>query len=140
MILPRDLKDFAGTWLLTRKILDNKAGQIVQADGRADLMPDANGLTYSEEVTVRVPGQPPMKGTRRYLWRSDADRISIYFDDGRYFHTLKLGETRVIDHHDCAPDSYDADYDFSGWPIWTVRWTVSGPRKSYEMETKYTLR
>lgn len=140
MILPRDLKDFAGTWLLTRKIRDNKAGQIVQADGRADLMPDAKGLTYSEEVTVRVPGQPPMKGTRRYLWRLDGDRIAIHFDDGRYFHTLKLGETTVIDHHDCAPDSYDADYDFSGWPIWRVRWTVSGPRKSYEMETKYTLR
>lgn len=140
MNFPSDLMDFAGTWTLTRKIRDDKAGQIVQAEGSAELVPDTKGLTYIEEVTVHVPGQQPMKGTRRYLWRADGDRIVVHFEDERYFHALKLGDTTAADHHDCPPDSYDANYDFSEWPRWTVHWTVSGPRKCYEMETKYALR
>ena len=112
----------------------------VQADGSANLHRVADGLIYDEEVTLHLPNQPAMKGTRRYLWRDSEERVSIHFDDGRYFHGLKLGVARAYDHHDCPPDSYNAEYDFSGWPNWTVRWIVEGPRKSYEMDTKYKLR
>ncbi len=140
MSLPRNIYDFQGVWDLSRLIRDERAGQIIQAEGKAELRQDTQGLVYDETVTLRVPGQPAMTGTRRYLWRDAGDRIAIHFDDDRFFHALKLGQTQVEDHHDCPPDSYDADYDFSGWPRWTVRWTVSGPRKSYEMETKYALR
>ncbi|MEX0328555.1 MAG: DUF6314 family protein [Ruegeria sp.] len=140
MTPPASLSDFEGSWSLERLIRDAKAGQIVHADGSAEWRRDAGGMIYDETVTLRIPGQPDMKGTRRYIWREAGDRIAIHFDDDRYFHALKLGQERVTDHHDCPPDSYDAEYDFTGWPRWTVRWTVSGPRKSYEMETKYTRR
>ncbi len=140
MSLPETLTDFEGDWRLERLIRDARAGQVVQADGCAILRREGDGLIYDETVTLRILGQPEMTGTRRYLWRGAGDRIAIYFDDDRYFHALKLGQGRVEDHHDCPPDSYDASYDFSGWPRWTVRWTVSGPRKSYEMETKFTRR
>lgn len=140
MSLPETLSDFKGNWSLERLIRDARAGQVVQADGRAVLRPEGDELIYDETVTLHIPGQPEMTGTRRYLWRASGDRIAIHFDDDRYFHTLQLGQGRPEDHHDCPPDSYDALYDFTGWPRWTVRWTVSGPRKSYEMETKYTRR
>ncbi len=140
MSAPRNISDFQGVWSLSRLIRDERAGQIIDADGEAVLRHDTQGLIYDETVTLRIPGQPAMTGTRRYLWRDAGDQIAIHFDDNRYFHTLKLGQTCAEDHHDCPPDSYDAHYDFSGWPRWTVRWTVSGPRKSYEMETKYALR
>ncbi len=140
MNLPRNIADFQGVWSLTRLIRDERAGQIIHADGQAELQQDADGLIYDETVTLRIPGQPAMTGTRRYLWRDAGDQIAIHFDDDRFFHALKLGQPRAEDHHDCPPDSYDALYDFSGWPRWTVRWKVSGPRKSYEMETKYALR
>ncbi|NVO55664.1 hypothetical protein HW561_07670 [Rhodobacteraceae bacterium B1Z28] len=140
MTLPNKISDFEGQWHLKRVIQDAKAGQIVHADGQASLKRSDDGLIYEEEVTLCVPGQVPMKGTRRYQWREAEGAIAIYFEDGRYFHTLKLGLPRVLDHHDCPPDSYDAVYGFSGWPCWNVRWTVSGPRKSYEMNTEYSPR
>ncbi len=140
MSFPAHISDFQGVWRLTRLIRDERAGQVVHADGQVELCQDARGLIYDETVTLHIPGQPAMTGTRRYLWRDAGDQIAVHFDDGRYFHALRLGQTRAEDHHDCPPDSYDARYDFSGWPRWTVRWIVSGPRKSYEMETKYTLR
>ena len=140
MILPASLSDFEGNWSLGRLVRDVRAGQLVQADGSAVLRRDGDRLVYDETVTLRIPGQPEMTGTRRYHWCEADGQIAISFDDGRYFHTLKLGQVAAQDHHDCPPDSYDALYDFSGWPRWTVRWTVSGPRKSYEMETKYTRR
>ncbi|MDA7963375.1 DUF6314 family protein [Ruegeria sp.] len=140
MNLPQRLSDFEGCWQLNRTIRDARAGQVVQAEGQAHLHRAEDGLIYEEEVTLHIPGQPAMKGTRRYLWREEPDGIAVYFDDGRYFHRLKLGQARVSDHHDCPPDSYDAAYDFNGWPRWSVRWTVSGPRKSYEMDTEYMLR
>lgn len=140
MTAPTRLSDFEGQWHLTRVIHDNRAGQVVKADGSAVLRGDPTGLIYDETIILRIPGQPEMAGTRRYLWRAAEDRVTIHFDDERYFHTLKLGQGRSEDHHDCSPDSYYAIYDLTGWPSWTVRWTVSGPRKSYEMETKYTRR
>ncbi len=140
MTLPQSLSEFEGCWSLTRVIRDAKAGQVVHADGTVILSRSDDGLVYDEDVTLRLPGQPELKGTRRYLWRDDGEKVAIHFDDGRYFHALKLGEMQASDHHDCPPDSYDAVYDFSTWPRWSVRWIVSGPRKSYEMDTEYMLR
>lgn len=138
--LPGAISDFVGQWDLKRVIHDTRAGQVVQADGQAHLSQCDNGLIYDEAVTLRLPGQEAMKGTRRYLWRDAGDAVSVHFDDGRFFHNLKLGRPMAEDHHDCPPDSYDAVYDFTGWPRWSVRWTVSGPRKSYQMDTEYRLR
>ncbi|WP_170399902.1 DUF6314 family protein [Ruegeria arenilitoris] len=140
MTLPRSLSDFEGKWSLNRTIHDTRAGQVVQAEGQAVLRPVDQGLIYDEDVTLRIPGQAEMKGTRRYLWQESGDRIAVLFDDERYFHALKLGQAQSRDHHDCPPDSYDAVYDFSGWPIWSVSWTVSGPRKTYEMKTEFRPR
>ncbi|EEE37412.1 hypothetical protein RKLH11_1248 [Rhodobacteraceae bacterium KLH11] len=138
--MPAVLFDFEGEWLLSRLIRDTRAGQHVQADGIAVLRRDGDGLVYDETITLRIPGQAEMTGTRRYLWRDAGDHIAIHFEDGRYFHALRLGQASARDHHDCPPDSYDAVYEFSGWPIWTVRWAVAGPRKSYQMETRYALK
>ncbi|WP_170329238.1 DUF6314 family protein [Ruegeria arenilitoris] len=140
MTLPSNLSDFEGRWSLSRTIHDARAGQVVHAEGEAILRPAEDGLIYDEEVTLRIPGQAEMKGTRCYLWRNARDRIAVHFDDERYFHALKLGHSQSRDHHDCPPDSYDAVYDFTGWPNWSVHWTVSGPRKAYEMKTEYRPR
>ncbi|WP_037309981.1 DUF6314 family protein [Ruegeria halocynthiae] len=140
MNLPHCLADFEGRWSLRRTIRDAHAGRVVQADGEAQLHRAKDGLIYDEQVTLRIPDQPAMKGTRRYIWRDGGDFVAVHFEDGKYFHALKLGLPQASDHHDCPPDSYDAAYDFSGWPRWSVRWTVAGPRKSYEMDTEYALR
>ena len=140
MTQPRSLSEFERSWSLSRTINDARAGQFVQAEGHAVLRPAENGLIYDEEVTLRIPGQAEMTGTRRYLWRDAGEGIAVHFEDGRFFHTLKLEHSQSRDHHDCPPDSYDAVYDFSAWPIWSVHWTVNGPRKAYEMKTEYRPR
>lgn len=135
--LPTELSDFRGRWTLVREIEDRRAGQNLRAEGAAVLYPADGQYIYDEEVTLYVPGQVPMLGTRRYLWRQEAARIAVHFEDGRFFHGLTLGRPGTQDHHDCAPDSYDVKYNFSGWPDWRVIWTVQGPRKSYVLTTEY---
>ncbi len=139
MIKPASLFDFQGQWRLSRVIQDAKAAQTLHAEGTAEWAPDEEGLCYREAVTLHIPGQPAIRGTRKYLWRTDQGQIAVHFEDGRYFHRLALGQKRINDHHDCPPDKYHASYDFSQWPQWSVRWVVSGPDKSYEMHTRYSF-
>ncbi|MFA3917796.1 DUF6314 family protein [Ruegeria hyattellae] len=137
MTLPRSLDDFDGNWSVTREITDAKAGQVLSAEGTATLSWRANELIYDEALRLQVPGQVPMQATRCYLWQQGQGGIDIRFEDGRFFHFLALGKDCPRDHHDCPPDSYDAAYDFTAWPVWSVVWTVSGPRKSYVMKSLY---
>ncbi|SDC91894.1 DUF6314 family protein [Ruegeria marina] len=137
---PERIEDFEGDWHLTRAIDDRLAGQVLRAEGVATLRRGDGQFVYDEEVALHIPGQQTLRGTRRYLWRPAPGRIAIHFEDGRFFHNLTLGQSASEDHHDCAPDSYDAAYDFARWPCWSVRWSVSGPRKSYEMRTEFSPR
>ena len=87
MTLPRSLSDFEGKWSLTRTIHDARAGQVVQAEGQAVLRPVEQGLIYDEDVTLRIPGQAEMKGTRRYLWQESGDELrSISMTSGIFMH------------------------------------------------------
>lgn len=74
-----------------------------------------------------------MTASRVYLWKAD---LSVWFDDGRYFHTVPA-QGGATDHW-CDPDQYDVRYDFAEWPDFRVTWRVEGPRKSYTMVSDYT--
>jgi len=131
------LADFTGTWKLSRRIDDRMTGQVGTLDGRAVFRPDGAGLTCDETGQLRLTGQPPLTATRRYLWRADAAGIAVLFDDARPFHRFDPAADAPGDSHDCAPDTYVVQYDFTAWPHWTARWAVSGPRKNYIMESCY---
>ncbi len=134
---PRHLRDFAGAWSLSRDIHDRRAGQTAQGEGQAVLTPDAEGLVYDETIRLHLPGQAPLEGRQRYLWRSVADGIAVLFGDGRAFHAIALGDAGPEAAHWCDPDQYDVVYDFDNWPSWSSLWRVSGPRKDYVMRTLY---
>lgn len=136
---PRDLADFAGRWQLRRRIEDARAGQILRAEGQGLFTPCAGGLIYDETVQLHLPGQAaPVTGSRRYLWDQGGDGVAVRFADGRPFHRIALGRAEVRDRHDCAPDHYAVRYEFGAWPVWTAQWTVRGPRKSYQMTTRFS--
>ncbi|MHA6323525.1 DUF6314 family protein [Roseivivax sp. CAU 1753] len=135
--LPFELFDFEGVWRFRRKITDRKLGQISQGRGTLRLTRDGDMLRYEEQVTLDMPGQPPIEGTRRYLWRACPRGIAVLFEDGRPFHVIGLPDRAPRDTHHCEPDIYTVSYDLGDWPLWSVTWEVSGPRKDYRMETLF---
>ncbi len=126
------LSDFAGQWRLNRQIV-HANGTIAEFSGSAVWSPDASGLVYEETGVLKIPGQPGMQATRKYLWR---DGLDVYFDDGRFFHNVPLDGTSA--HHNCPPDDYRVTYDFAAWPHFSSRWLVTGPRKHFEMTSRYS--
>lgn len=128
----RVLADFAGTWSIARSIVP-ASGPRATFEGTARWAPGADGLDYVEQGVLRMEGAAPMQAERRYRWSAD---LSVYFDDGRFFHTVPArgGQTT----HFCDPDTYSGSYDFADWPRFSVHWDVQGPRKDYRMTSVFT--
>lgn len=127
----RTLNDFEGHWQLERWIAHDN-GTSAQFSGTAVWTSDGDRLRCIEAGQMRINDGPPMAGQRTYFWEDD---LQVYFEDGRRFHRVPPagGDTG----HWCKPDQYDGTYDFSTWPVFTVTWFVSGPRKAYRMFSRY---
>lgn len=125
------LSDFEGIWQVRRRIV-HADGSTAEFAGIARWSPRQGGLQYTESGELVIAGQRPVKAEQRYFWGAGLD---VYFDDGRYFHTVpsKGGEAA----HWCPPDQYNVDYDFLNWPEFTVTWRVAGPRKDYVIVSEY---
>jgi hypothetical protein len=128
----RVLADFEGHWTVTRDITQD-TGPNAQFTGQAVWIPIAQGLAYRETGVLTLEGQAPMQSERRYHWAPD---LSVYFDDGRFFHKVPPmgGKTG----HWCDPDQYDVHYSFDAWPQFQLDWRVTGPRKAYCMRSIYS--
>ena len=131
MATERCLADFAGRWHIQRQITPSEGPPATFA-GTAIWAPDADTLRYHETGQLTVAGHTPMQSTQRYQWDS---ALGVWFDDGRYFHSVPPGGGPV--RHWCDPDLYVGAYDFGRWPQFEVRWTVTGPRKDYVSVTRY---
>ncbi|MCI5112098.1 MAG: DUF6314 family protein [Marivita sp.] len=129
------LSEFEGRWQIDRRIRDHLAGTTGQFEGTAVFRPDGDGLAYHETGHLHLPGHAPFLAERRYRWREDGGRLTVEFEDGRFFHSF--GSADRAASHWCDPDTYIVHYDFDGWPIWQAKWEVSGPRKAYEMISVY---
>ena len=135
------LADFTGLWTISRQIDDRRAasGQgAARLAGTCDFTLDSEGFMQEERGLLYMPGvDTPFEAARRYLWRAEGALITVFFDDGRYFHSFDPCQTHPEAYHDCTPDRYEVRYDFSKWPIWRARWRVIGPRKDYVSVTEY---
>lgn len=129
------LTDFEGRWLISRRI-ENAIGPDATFRGTVTFAPGHGGLVMSEAGEMVMDGQVPMQASRRYIWRTAAQGIDVFFDDGRYFHHIGTGAAPK-DRHDCAPDLYQVAYDFGAWPLWSAVWHVTGPRKDYVMRSEF---
>ena len=132
MSTERVLNDFEGTWRLAKQI--DVAGQPpARFEGKAVWSAVEEGLAYRETGKLWIADGAPLEAERGYLWRPG---LEVFFDDGRFFHTVPPSGGRA--HHHCAPDDYIVDYAFENWPNFTARWTVTGPRKDYVMIARYS--
>ena len=130
------LADFCGRWCLVRRITDQLLGMEGRFEGEAWFEPTDDGAYfYREAGQLRFGTGVPFVATRRYLWRSEAGRFVVYYEDGRPFHSFDPAEPAA--RHICTPDDYRVRYDFARWPDWQAEWTVSGPRKDYTMVSRY---
>jgi hypothetical protein len=103
---------------------------VIVAEGKA-------AATYAEEGLLRMGDGPQLTATRAYRWQFSEDAVAVFFVDGRPFHNFRLDAGEVAAEHLCGADLYRVRYDFAGWPFWTARWEVQGPRKDYAMESQY---
>lgn len=128
---PRVLDDFRGHWRVTKRIRHANQPE-AHFEGTAEWSPDEHGLLYHEQGVLQINGQPPMQGSRRYVWHANLD---VYFEDGRFFHAVPPEGGQA--HHQCAPDDYYVTYSFNAWPQFRATWRILGPRKDYLMEINY---
>ena len=131
-----ELRDFAGLWLVDRQI-DDHLGSATRFVGTALLTGDDRALAYHEQGLVWVGQGPSLAASRHYNWRAEGADIVVDFADGRPFHRFDPAGPSATAHHDCPPDRYEVAYDFTTWPDWSSHWQVRGPRKHYQMETRY---
>ena len=131
---------FEGRWEIVRQINDRRAGTQHVMHGTGRFRPAAGApatLVYDEEV-VWQPGGQTMTGTRRYLLADlRGARAEVRFDDGRPFHALDLAAGTCPVRHECPPDVYDGAYRILDADRFTVRWTVTGPRKDSVLQTTF---
>ena len=132
----RTLADFEGRWQLRRRIRDFGPGPDGTFVGEARLTPGGPGLRY-EETGLLTLGGARVEGRQSYLWHQAGEEISVSFPDGRFFHRIGPGPAPGALHL-CDPDTYRGAYDFRDWPVWTLTWRVTGPRKDYESVTTYS--
>jgi Family of unknown function (DUF6314) len=130
----------AGTWELSRTVgnWNFRGSAVFRAEG-------ANELRYEENGILAKPGHADIQASRRYIYRYEADRIVIYFDErpARIFETLELkhapnGTWEAEAEHACAPDHYASRYAFGPDAI-MISHVVRGPRKDYEMVSNYRI-
>ncbi|CUH76709.1 DUF6314 family protein [Tropicibacter naphthalenivorans] len=124
------LTDFLGDWTLLREIT-HADGTTGRFEGVASWTADEGGALYLEKGALIMP-QGRFAAERSYRWGDD---LSVYFEDGRFFHSVPAGGGET--GHWCDPDQYDVTYMFTDWPAWSCRWQVRGPRKNYMMTSRY---
>ena len=127
-----------GDWWLTRTIVHGDGAEN-SFEGVAHFARSGARLIHDEDGLLEmVPGQVPLKATRRYVWSQEGGRIEVAFGDMRPFHTIATGVERPETTYLCAPDRYNVSYDFSAFPDWTSVWHVEGPKKDYVMTSRFT--
>lgn len=134
------IEDFEGVWKISRAIL-GRGGRVAArfaGGARISCRTGAGGhRLYEERGELALESGQALRAERRYLWRPDGGDIHVSFMDGSPFHRIELGHGGGGDVYECPPDLYKIMYVFPGWPVWTCRVEVSGPRKSHRIESRY---
>lgn len=158
---------FPGIWKLTRETLtplkqwQHSGAESIRANGFAAFTPsesDPNLLVYSEKVTIHsgsdvasVMNGMEAKQKYKYRYESATKTLTKYFFDDRLFYALKIDTRHDNDTteatasnevfgcgtHLCIQDIYEANYSFFSDKQFELKYTISGPKKCYEIITQF---
>lgn len=133
-----DLRAFlSGRWDLTRRIRDRRGGVTGSFQGHATFSPAERGLEYLEQGEMKL-GQMEGHAFRRYRYDfPESGRAEVFFEDGRYFHDLRLGPAAWRVRHECPPDLYLGRFYLVEPQAWKAIWLVQGSRKLHLLESHY---
>jgi hypothetical protein len=133
------LASLTGKWCLRRSI-DNGASMA----GTASFVDLGGGrFDYREQGQLRLPDGQCIDAERRYVFAEQANGFSVWFAETppRLFHCVVLSRAgpRLIGEatHLCGYDRYDSHYEFDADGTFAIRHAVSGPRKQYDITTRY---
>lgn len=127
-----------GRWQLTR-VIHHGDGRVDRLAGQAVFTRSGRRLILDETGILTV-GDQALEARQTYIWTEADRRIDVFFHDLRPFHSVPLGDPAPETVHLCPPDRYQVAYDFAQWPDWSATWQVEGPRKDYDMVSRYTRR
>jgi hypothetical protein len=134
------IQSLVGSWELRRSI-DNG----VSMTGTASFVDlGAARFDYRERGRLRLPHGQCIDAERHYVFAEHADGFAVWFAEAapRLFHRVVLsraGPSLVGEAtHLCGDDRYDSRYEFNSDGSFVIAHTVSGPRKAYAIETRYT--
>jgi hypothetical protein len=104
---------------------------------------DDGSLAYHERGRVHLADGQAFEAERRYLYRASPTGFMVFFfeEPARLFHDVRLeqGNGWLVSEasHRCKDDLYLSHYEFLADGKFFIRHEVSGPRKSYTLETVY---
>jgi len=134
------LGSLTGSWLLRRSI-DNGASM----SGTATIAcQDAGRFTYHERGRLRLADGQEIDAERRYFFEGCDGGFRVLFAESppRLFHRVVLDRSRSSlvgeGTYLCGEDRYDTHYRFDADDSFVIEHAVSGPRKHYRIETRYS--
>jgi len=140
-MLYRDLlQQLNGTWAFERY----SPGQATMAGTAVIAAIDPDLSSYEERGTLTTAEGRSFQFTRKYRYRATEESFDILFDENppRLYQSVKLvhedGGWIGSGFHLCSPDEYRSDYSFDPPDSFTTTHHVTGPRKSYRIETRYS--
>lgn len=142
MISPRPnpeqvFRSLEGVWGFTRVI--HGSGRM---KGTATFVKKADStLLYYETGLLKLNDGASFESYRNYIYEWNDQKITVLFEDGRFFHELDFEtDMDAKGHHECGLDLYRASYRFDGPHSFELQWAVTGPKKDYIIQTNFEKR
>jgi hypothetical protein len=102
---------------------------------------DETRFLYRENGLLKLEDGPVFESFRNYIYEFSQGRITVFFEDGRFFHTLDFeSESRARGIHECGFDLYRGYYEFGDQDRFRLEWAVTGPKKDYTICTDFKRR
>ena len=129
-----------GSWALTRIIpgRGKLTGQVTFTEaGPHRLLCEERGLLELDQIVQTF------EATRSYIYELRGENLFIFYNDGDrkgdVLHELVFNQGNISTHcHVCARDTYDLTMTMAGPDKIEMIYKVSGPQKSYTMESTLT--
>jgi hypothetical protein len=130
---------FKGTWALERKVISSQESENIHAEGFSEFVSTApNFLEYKESLEVKVNARL-LESHRSYFYEycSESTRCYKLFEDKSLFYELIFKEEKILGHHKCLEDTYEAHYKIKSDTSFALEYKVFGPMKNYTIVTNY---